>query len=397
MGLLDGIRNFLEPDPDGFGVKVLSPGRSQPSSAQASAAAGICIAWLAKNFGDAPLVLERRDADGNPEIVTEHPFLERLADPWDDYDQDQMLRMAVWDLLLYGQAFLLEVRAQFGGLPAGLQILRADVTEPIKPEPGFEAMPRGSVGGVKTTLPSGQSAKYRLDEVIWLRWRPTGQLTTAGPLDAVQLAAAGDAGLDAKVLEATLQSRRNHLISPQSGDDTEWDDEQMNKIEGKFVDGGATSGAMMAFGQPVDLNALDFSPRDLAIDTVGFRMETRVASAFGLPAILVGLLSGLRWGNNRASTSALIDQAYDGGLIPVQALVGNALTKQLLWRFYDPERAYKVAFDYSLVPALQTVLTAQEERIVRLVEAGILGENEARQELGYEDDPSVNDESEATE
>ena len=116
MGLLDGIRNFLEPDPDGFGVKVLSPGRSQPSSAQASAAAGICIAWLAKNFGDAPLVLERRDADGNPEIVTEHPFLERLADPWDDYDQDQMLRMAVWDLLLYGQAFLLEVRAQFGGL-----------------------------------------------------------------------------------------------------------------------------------------------------------------------------------------------------------------------------------------------------------------------------------------
>ena len=171
----------------------------------------------------------------------------------------------------------------------------------------------------------------------------------------------------------------------------------MDKIEGKFVDGGATAGAMMAFGQPVDLNALDFSPRDLAIDTVGFRMETRVAGAFGLPAILVGLLSGLRWGNNRASTSALIDQAYDGGLIPVQALVGNALTKQLLWRFYDPERAYKVAFDYSLVPALQTVLTAEEERIVRLVEAGILGENEARQELGYEDDPTVNNESEATE
>ena len=217
MGLLDGIRNFLEPDPDGFGVKVLSPGRSQPSSAQASAAAGICIAWLAKNFGDAPLVLERRGADGKPEIVTEHPFLERLADPYDDYDQDQMLRMAVWDLLLYGQAFLYEIRAERGGLPAGLQILRADVTEPIKPEPGFDAMPRGSVGGVQTTLPSGQRKKYKLGEVIWLRWRPTGQLTTAGPLDAVQLAAAGDAALDAKVVAATLAKPAQPLDQPAAG------------------------------------------------------------------------------------------------------------------------------------------------------------------------------------
>lgn len=134
-----------------------------------------------------------------------------------------------------------------------------------------------------------------------------------------------------------------------------------------------------------------------AVDSLHRIPETRICALAGIPPMAIGLASGLE-----RSTFANTEQAQVAAwqtILAVQRMMARQATQQLIRRprdtngkifyFHDWEQAnakrdVRVAFDTSDVRALQPDLVAEWERVGKAYERGLLVEDEARAEMGYD-------------
>jgi hypothetical protein len=134
-----------------------------------------------------------------------------------------------------------------------------------------------------------------------------------------------------------------------------------------------------------------------AIDSFHRIPETRICALAGIPPMAIGLASGLE-----RSTFSNTEQAQVAAwqtILAVQRMMARQASQQLIRRprdtngkvsyFYQWEQANAkrdvwVAFDTSDVRALQPDLVAEWERIGKTYDRGLLTEDEARAEMGYD-------------
>jgi hypothetical protein len=151
--------------------------------------------------------------------------------------------------------------------------------------------------------------------------------------------------------------------------------------------GGDNVGATAVLSPGATLTALGFSPEQMDLATLHRVPEERICAVLETPAAMVGLGVGLEhsiYNNVRQAEEHYTERT----LLPLWGSLAATLTMSLLPDFSSEKNVF-LAFDTSNVRALQEDQDALATRLVSLVTAGILTEDEARAMLGREPKPPV--------
>lgn len=178
------------------------------------------------------------------------------------------------------------------------------------------------------------------------------------------------------------------ILSPKDAD-AGFEDPQKVKRDIMEATSGDNRGGVLVLDGSVDIKTPP-PMKDMQIDTLHHLPETRICALAGFPPIAVGLWAGLERSTFENTDQA--NQQFWTTIVAVQRMMGRQLTQQVLRRpgsfpaFEEahPNRVYYAGFDYSDVRALQPDKQAEWERVGKAYERGLLAEDEARSEMGYD-------------
>ena len=166
-------------------------------------------------------------------------------------------------------------------------------------------------------------------------------------------------------------------------------DEDLSQIRDRWSDqfGGDNRGRLMVMRGATKVTTVSYSPQEMNLRELRRIPEERVSAVLGVPAIVAGLGAGLDR-STFANMAEAREQAWESGLIPIQALIADDLTNQLLHDFEDDDATAQVYFDYSDVRVLQADATDLARRWRELVEGSIAKRSEARAALDLPVEPN---------
>ena len=107
----------------------------------------------------------------------------------------------------------------------------------------------------------------------------------------------------------------------------------------------------------------------------------------GLPAAVLGFLSGMEQTAVGATLDSLRELAYESALIPTQRIMSADMLLQLLVDFVDDVKRWEVGHDYTKVRVLQEDMDKKWARVTNAVEKHTIMLSEGRTELGFETTP----------
>jgi phage portal protein BeeE len=164
-------------------------------------------------------------------------------------------------------------------------------------------------------------------------------------------------------------------------------EEDLNQIRDRWGDqfGGDNRGRLMVMRGATKVTTVSFSPSEMNLRELRRIPEERVSGALGVPAIVAGLGAGLDR-STFANMAEAREMAWESGLIPIQSLIADEFSSQLLPDFDDDPTA-EVYFDYGNVRVLQADATDMARRWRELVEGSIAKRSEARAALNLPVEP----------
>jgi HK97 family phage portal protein len=138
----------------------------------------------------------------------------------------------------------------------------------------------------------------------------------------------------------------------------------------------------------LDMHVLSHKPDEMALLDVRAMPETRIPAAFGLPALVLQLYTGVQK-STFANLETAVRQAWYGCIIPTQRVFAEEITYQILQRQGGPEADLSFHWDVSQVRELQDDKNALRKSSREDVAAGIITVEEARTDQGRETTPAV--------
>lgn len=377
MGLLTAIKSFLVRSTPGDAV-LLPGSRIDWSPRQPLHLASVvnsCLQFVQRNFTEAELVVERfRDRDWVRD--SEHSLNQLLARPNAFHTLSEIFSGLLRDYFVEGNAFMWIRRDQLGR-PFELWYLPATA---IQVETG------------RTTDELIRSYKYRhgarsvvlsTDEVAHFRCGLNIDNPALGssPLAAVLREIAADG----EIITYIVSILRNlgvpgAVISPKS-ESVFISSEQAELVKTLYQrrTSGDERGQALVMTTPVQVDYPSVSPENLAISKLHRLPETRVASAFGLPPAVAGLLVGLEETATYNNIREAREAAWEECLLPLQRAWSKTLNRLLV-----SESDVRVTFDTRSIRALQVDRAQLTTQINSAVQSGWLTIAEARQMFGLE-------------
>jgi HK97 family phage portal protein len=334
-----------------------------------------CVKKICLTAQEAPPMVGRQLAKGW-EDLPDHPLLDLLRKPNPGMVYAEFLWHALAHLLLTGETYIWKWRNQLGR-----------VTE-LWPVPTSWIKPRYDAAGRVAGYDIWQGAgRPRLPVPVQDVCRiifpdPTNLNQGLGPLQAALKDVQTDDNRQDYIAEMMENARTPGLIFKQPEG---WSPEQKDEIRSLFNQGlskgkrGRTlflegDGATVEQGAPL---------KDLDWPGLSALSETRICAAFGVPPILIGLRSGLD-----ASTYSNYEQALKsfahGTMLPTWFMLSAGLTRGLLTDEGETDGTTEVYHDTDEVKALQEDMDKQAERAIRLLQAGVINRNRAREIVGEE-------------
>lgn len=333
------------------------------------------VLWIARTFPEAPIQV--LDDDGDE--VERHDMVTRLRRPNRFYSGSVMWMAVIVSWVLDGNAYLLKVRNQVGGV-LELWYVPHWLMEPISNDP------EEFIEYYRYT-PDGQALRVEIEDVVHLRYGldPRNPRKGLSPLGSVLREVFTDdeaANFSASLLRNLgvpgLIVSPDPAAPPPSADDVEAVKEYVNH-EAR----GDKRGAPLVMSGASRVDQFGFNPQQMTLRELRRIPEERVSSAIGVPAIVVGLGAGLDR-STFANMAEAREAAYEGCLIPTQRLMAEELWLQLLPDFEDDPDLFTVAFDLSNVRVLQDDRNEEATRLVALYKGGIITRAKALAELGEE-------------
>jgi HK97 family phage portal protein len=342
------------------------------------------VGWIGRTFPEAPIRVVKETTSGE-EVVPAHPLTMKLRQPNPYYSGALMWMPVMMSYILDGNAYLLKERTN-GGDVLNLWYVPHWTMEP------------------RWTGPT--------EYVSYYDYRVDGQTTKIDPKDVVHLRNGIDPRNTRKGLSqiksvireiysdnmATQYSAAmlsnfgtpGMILSPANADQS-FTPAQAGVIKQNVIEKttGDRRGEPVIFLDPVKVDIPTFAPNQMNVRESQFTPEERVSAVIGVPAIVVGLGSGLQ-----RSTFANYEQsreaAYQSYLVPVQRVIAADLTTQLLVDFGGaPDE--RVEFDYSEVSALNEDADKVATRAGQLFMQGIIDRARALAMIGEESQPTDKD------
>lgn len=343
------------------------------------------LAWLMRTYPEAPVTVHHKTPDG-PERVPEHPLLDILERPNPYYSGDQLWAAKCLSYTIDGNAYFLKDRAESDG-PVAYWYAPHWLIEPISegddfityyryrptPQTEIKVAPRDVIHfrfGLDPTDPrKGYSPIKPMLREIWTdeeaaRFSAT-MLRNLG-VPGIVVSPAPSAGNDYVPSQQELDATKAQLIARTTGDER---------------------GKPLIMSGPTNIAQFGFSPEQMDLSKLRGIPETRVAAAVGIPAAVVGFLTGLEMTKVGATMRELRELAVESVIIPTKKTDAADLESQALGDFVDDPTEWIVGHDWTQVRVLQEDENARSERVTIQLQRSVIKRNEARRELGYPEDP----------
>jgi len=335
-----------------------------------------CVLWLARTFPEAPIQVSRRKRDGTLEPIQGHPLTALIAKPNDYYSGVLLWMATLADWMVTGNAYWAIVRAG-----------AANVRE-LWWLPSAQVKPVGSDDG-RTFLThyeynvGAEVVRIDVDDVVHFRYGldPSDPRRGLSPLASLIREIYTDE--EAAAYTATLLKNvgvPGVVFSPGVEIPKEKAQELKEFLANRFT--GPHRGEPFVATGPTKIDRLSFNPTEMDLKALRRIPEERVSAIFGIPAIVVGLGSGLER-STFANFAEARQAAYESNVIPTQRLFAAELQTQLLPFVGDGENQV-VGFDLSDVRVLQPDMDLMFKRLDLAVQGGWMLVNEARSEIGLD-------------
>jgi len=342
------------------------------------------LGWICGAFPEAKLVIHRPRKGDKPLVVTDHPALDLIATPNDDYDDVVLFGGLNLSIIAgNGNGYLFKMRTGVMNV-SGLQYVPHYMIRPQWPGDGTDY-----IRGYRYQT-DGKEYIFPESEIIHLknpRWPMDPANTRMGlhPL-AGELRSVANDNEERSFSAAMLRNMGwpGALLSPKDPTYpfTAEQNEQL-KAGWRTRVSGENRGMPFASTIPIDVHAFAFSPEQLATDALARMNISRICAAIGIDPQALGLPSERATYNNVEQARKA---AYENMLMPYQAAIASQLTRQLL-KTKDiigslPDDRF--GWDYSEVACLQESVDEKFKRLSEAVRTGWLTPNDCREQVGIE-------------
>jgi HK97 family phage portal protein len=342
------------------------------------------INWLARNFTEADVLVERKRADQWVD-VPEHPLADALARPNPFITGGLLWKATVTSFSIDGNAYWQKVRNAFGGV-IGFWYLPHFLVNPQWPRDGSEFISHYEYspewGGPKINLAVRDVVHFRAGQDPR---NPRIGMSKLKPLLREVFTDDEAANFSASILRN--MGVPGGVIAPKDGSHLP-SSEDVKEMKEYMKTGftGDKRGDWLVLGTPTETSQFGFNPQNLMLGNLRDIAEERVCAALGIPAAVVGFGSGLQSTKVGATMRELREEAWDSTVTPMQNDFAEQLGGQVVDDFTAQPRRLRVRFDTSAFAAAQEKEKDKTERIKEQVLAGILRVDKAQQLLGIEVD-----------
>jgi HK97 family phage portal protein len=337
------------------------------------------IGWVGRAISEAPIRIQERDTDsGKYEYLDTHKLEDLLGTPNGFYGTNPLLHASALSLLCDGNCYWLKQRATSGRV-AALWYLPHFCVMPIY----YPGGPEFIVAYRYTTF-NGASVTVPPSEIVHMRMGldPLNMRLGMSPLKA----ALREIVTDNEGSAFSAASLRNMgmpgvIITP--GDDqTIVGQPQADQIKASWKDKFTRDKRFepLVLTGNMKVTPVGWSPSQVSVDVLRRIPEERITAALGVPAIVAGMGAGLAR-STFANYAEAREAAYDQCIMPLQHIISDELTRQILTPDFGGTPAQRVAFDNSEVRALQPDLDKLVARFDMGVRGGWVKVSEARQEI----------------
>jgi HK97 family phage portal protein len=337
-----------------------------------------CVRWAQRNYAEAPTILEEwNDGRKDWDQVYRDDLLALLERPNPYYSGDTMMRAAIADYMLDGNAYLIKVRSrsrrvvQLWWAPAMLMEPVADSRDAASFIDHYEYRPG-----------AGAPERLAVEDVIHMRDGLDPQNTRKGlsPLKSLFR----EIFTDDEACNMTASLLRNAgvpgvIISPTQGTIPESAAEQIKDLYlQKFT--GDRRGEPMVTAGSVHVEQFGFSPEQMGLRNLRGIPEERITAVIGINSAVLGLGAGLATTKVGATLREYREEATESFMVPLWHAVGLTFTGQLVPDFKAGD--WRCIHDLAKVRVLQDDENTRAENYGKRLEAGGITVAEYRRALG---------------
>ena len=312
----------------------------------------------------AALPLACRDAERRYEC---HPVIDLIRRPNPAQGGAELLESLYGQLLLTGDGYLEAVGE--GGWPTELHVLRSDRMSVVPDRDGWPS-------GFEYTL-AGKRVRFAAEAVCHVRsFHPQDDHHGLSPMQAA--AAAVDVHNAASRWSKALldnAARPSGAIVHRTGDGATMTQEQFERLQTELEahhQGARNAGRPMLLEGGLDWKPMGFSPTDMEFQAVKAAAAREIATAFGVPPMLLGIPGDATYANYAEANRAF----YRLTVLPLAQRTAARVSDFLAGL---AEEAIELRVDLDGVPALSSEREAQWRRVS---EAAFLTDAEKRSLLG---------------
>jgi HK97 family phage portal protein len=341
------------------------------------------LCWMMRTFPEAPVVVQR-SKDERWENVVPHELTKLLRRPNPEYGGRILWMCTILDFC-FGEAFWLKVRDGRGDVVELWWIPRLSM-EPIAAKTGLLDRYRYNPGG------GAEQRELSPDDIVHFRFGkdPANILRGFSPLAAVMR----DVYTDDQAANFTASILRNlgivgAVFSPKTDTIPREDAAKLKDyIQTQFT--GDNRGKAMLFTKAMEVQLMQYNLQGFEVGPIRDIAEERVCAALAIPASVIGFGTGLQQTKVGATMRESIKLAWSGGIEPLQAIMADELDRSLLPEFHVNVDLFRTHFDTSQVEALTETPAEVTARVSTLFAGNIIKLSEARRDLGFPVDDSMN-------
>ncbi|MBK9709522.1 MAG: phage portal protein, partial [Acidobacteria bacterium] len=246
--------------------------------------------WITRNFGQAEIEVTRSLADGEDEPIEDHPMVNLLNRPNPYYGGYTLWAGVLLSYFLDGNAYILKARNARGfGVPTELWYEPHWSIKPAWPDDGsqFISHYERRINGTIQKIPTENVIHFRKG------LNPTNPRYGLSPLRAALLQVFTDTEVSMWVASLCRNMAiPGVIVSPQESIGMTAEKAEQIKQTWKRKFGGDNRGEPLILDFQASVEVLGFDPQQMDFAAINHLAETRIAGAFGIPAIVAGLGAG---------------------------------------------------------------------------------------------------------
>lgn len=262
-----------------------------------------------------------------------------------------------------------------------------DGGNPVVPTDGPNAAENDYLSHYQYSIPGKPPVLYKQSDIIHLKRGkdPNNPRRGIGAFGPVVSEVYGDN--KAALFTATIL-RNMGIVVPMltpKGEGVSLSETQALALKEKWVQQttGDNIGIPIVSALPIEAIKFAWSPEELDLKELRKVPESRIASITGVPAMLLQYLVGLEHGHYGAAYREARMQGYESVIVPMQTMIAEQLTWQLLSEFdNENKKKLRLIFDTSTVRVLQEDRDSLYRRTTSALGSGGITVNQFLSSLG---------------